>query len=832
MKRIVYPLWALGLCLASFLPAQTFQWAKSMGGSQDEKGYNVAFDSQGNVYAVGQFSGTADFDPGAGTFNLTSLGATDIFVVKLNAIGGLIWAKQMGGSSNDYAHGLAVDASGNVHVTGYFYSLADFDPGPGTVAFTAAASADAYVVKLDSNGNLVWAKQFAGNDSDKGMAITVDGSGNVYTTGNFIYTCDFDPGPATANLTANGTIHDAFISKLDVNGNYVWAKRLGGAWSDYGYAIALTSNSELIIVGEFEGTADFDPGTGTYNLTTSGFNPDAFICRLSAAGALVWAKGVGDSGFDRGRTLALDASDNIYCGGTFGFTVDFDPGAGTSNLTANGSYDGFILKLNSSGNFVWAKAIGGSGTGEGVRGFSLVPSGLFYTGEFTGTVDFNPNGGTNNLTAVGTQDAYVAKLDLSGNYVSAFGIGGAGGYAIGTAIMASSSGTVYTSGYYQASVDFDPGAGVTSYTSAGLGDVWIQKLSVCTNTASSLTASACSSYTFASQTYTTSGVYTATIPNSAGCDSVITLNLTIRQPSSNTLNQTVCDTSFTFNSQTYTSSGTYVQTLTNSVGCDSTLTLNLILNQPTSATLNETTCAASYTLNSQTYTSSGTYTQTLTNAAGCDSTLTLNLTLNQPTSASLTEAACESYTLNAQTYTASGTYTQTLTNAAGCDSTLTLILTITTAPNATITPVTGSLEASPGGLTYQWLDCDNGLQPIPGATGQTFTPTNSGNYAVIVADGPCADTSACASFSVSIRDGNPNAISLHPNPAQDDIMIDLGYARAGVTVEVVDLLGQTLIHQYCAHGTVIPLKLHVAAGMYWVRVHAAGETSVLRLVKR
>jgi len=173
--------------------------------------------------------------------------------------------------------------------------------------------------------------------------------------------------------------------------------------------------------------------------------------------------------------------------------------------------------------------------------------------------------------------------------------------------------------------------------------------------------------------YTTSGVYYDTIPNSVGCDSIVTLDLIANNSGSNSIIQSVCNSYTAPSGAIYTTTGVYIDTIPNSVGCDSITAIDLTVNS-TSLAMTQITCS-SYTLNGQTYTSPGTYTQTLTNAAGCDSLITLNLSFNSSTS-TITQSSCGSYTLNNQTYTSSGTYTQTLTNVAGCDSTITLNLTV------------------------------------------------------------------------------------------------------------------------------------------------------------
>jgi hypothetical protein len=191
-----------------------FVWAKQFGGTGQSEGQSVAVDSAGNVYTTGYFDGTVDFDPGAGTTALTSAGDMDVFVSKLDASGNYVWAKSFGGSGADYAFSLAMNSAGNVYTTGYFDGTVDFDPGAGTTALTSAGSIDVFVAKLDASGNYVWAKSFGGSGSDYALSLAVSSAGNVYTTGGFSDTVDFDPGAGTTNLTSAG-VTDVFVLKLD-----------------------------------------------------------------------------------------------------------------------------------------------------------------------------------------------------------------------------------------------------------------------------------------------------------------------------------------------------------------------------------------------------------------------------------------------------------------------------------------------------------------------------------------------------------------------------------------------------------------------------------------
>jgi len=224
----------------------------TFGGTGPDIGRSVAVDSSGNVYTTGQFSGTVDFDPGAGTANLVSNEYADVFVSKLDASGNLVWAKSFGGTGTDAGNSVAVDGSGNVHITGYFQGTADFDPGDGTTDLTSAGEQDVFVSKLDASGNLVWAKRFGSTDYDVGWSVAVDGSGNVYTTGYFQGTVDFDPGAGITNLVSAGQ-SDVFVSKLDASGRLMWAKRFGGTDGDAGVSVAVDGSGNVHTTGSFYG---------------------------------------------------------------------------------------------------------------------------------------------------------------------------------------------------------------------------------------------------------------------------------------------------------------------------------------------------------------------------------------------------------------------------------------------------------------------------------------------------------------------------------------------------------------------------------------------------
>jgi hypothetical protein len=410
----------------------------------------------------------------ASLLTLLILGASLFPVLPARAANGsFTWAKSMGGTLGDWGTHIEVDAAGNLYTTGYFDGTADFDPGPGVYDLTSAGGYDSFVSKLDSSGAFLWARRMGGAGYDRGSALAVDANGNVYTTGVFEGTADFDPGPGLATLTSAG-VEDIFVSKLDRDGNFVWARAMGGTLDESPTHIEVDTAGNVYTTGNFQGTADFDPGTSTYALT-GGMRYDIFISKLDWDGDFLWARSMGGVEYDLSQSLALDASSNVYTTGLFWGTADFDPGAGTHTLTSAGLTDIFVSKLDSNGDFLWARSMGGSDS-EVSESLALDASGnLYTTGYFLGTADFDPGAGIYGLTSAGRLDIFVSKLDRDGDFIWARGMGGAD-YDSGLALAVDASGNVYTTGSFQGAADFDPGAGTHTLTGAGGDDLFVSRL--------------------------------------------------------------------------------------------------------------------------------------------------------------------------------------------------------------------------------------------------------------------------------------------------------------------------------------------------------------------
>src|SRR6218665_1386492 len=400
--------------------AGNFIWSKNIAetytNSLSSYGQALALDTLGNIYLTGTFNGTVDLDPGPATATFACNNTTDdFFISKFDPAGNLLWTGVFGGSATEYVTSIAVDQFGNCYATGSFGSTVDFDPGPGSFNLSAVNN-DVFVLKLNASGNLVWAKHMQSTTIDGSMHVKTDAQSNVYATGWFRSTVDFDPGPGSYPLTAIG-YNDAFILKLDASGNLVWVRQLGVVNGDNtGFALEADAAGNVYATGYFFSTCDFDPGPGSYTLSPVG-SYDTYVLKLNAAGNFVWVKSYGGSNLDVPWALTLDKNYDVYLAGFFQNQVDFDPGAGTftlstaSNFTATNS-NGYICKLDSTGNFIWAGSFGGShSTTTSIASmFVDAPGNIYTTGWFGTTVDFDPAAAVYTLS-VPDGDAYAHKIN-------------------------------------------------------------------------------------------------------------------------------------------------------------------------------------------------------------------------------------------------------------------------------------------------------------------------------------------------------------------------------------------------------------------------------------
>jgi hypothetical protein len=323
----------------------------------------------------------------------------------------------------------------------------------------------------------VWVRTIEQDNGIYGNGIVLDDVGNIYTTGEFRGTVDFDPGDDTYNVEVTDGGLSLYILKLNNDGEFLWVKVLdsNNGGNNFVETIALDAARNVYISGEFLPELDFDPGVDTYFLPVEE-GSDLFIEKLDTDGNFLWAKAIEVSDYSKKtKAMVTDLDENIYTTGYFSGTADFDPSVAEYEQTAVAYNDVFIQKLDSNGDFEWAVTMGGS-VSENSSDITLDSNGNIYSlGKFRYSIDFDPSEATYYLTSNGSYDIYVQKLDPDGNFIWAKSFGGPGSDG-GNAIALDLFDNIYISGGFFETADFDPSDAIYSGVSVGDMDIFILKL--------------------------------------------------------------------------------------------------------------------------------------------------------------------------------------------------------------------------------------------------------------------------------------------------------------------------------------------------------------------
>lgn len=853
MKKIILLLMSFTLC-----KSQNLQWLNSTGSTSNDVSNEVKTDATGNIYTVGNFLGTVDFDPGVGVANLVGGATISGFVAKTSSAGAYIWAKPFLGVGASNVKSVDTDASGNVYVTGLFNGTVDFDPGAGTFTMmtTSLTDEDVFIVKLSSTGTFVWAKQIGNIYDDGGKSIVVDGAGDVIIGGECSggptsSNIDLNPGAAVNNFLFN--VVDPFLLKLDNAGNYIQARCIGGAGTDLVCKVKVDATNNVYFGGYF----DFALGTlGIGTVPSCGY-----LAKVNSSFTNVWAIAFNGDNLSSVLDFDVDGSGNVYATGWFRGSTDFDGGAASYSLTSQAAsdYDVFVTKVNSTGGFLWAdKIAAGVGNASG-NGISLdILNNVFVTGYFSGTVDFNPTAAVFNKTSAGSNDVFVCKLDANGNFSNDAQAYGNTGSDVSNGIQCVGTGNYIITGYYAGSVDFSSSITSNSITSNGGSDIFVAKytactvpplttalsptlMNVCANTTTILSVNTSTGVTYSwfnvggggttlgsGSTFTTP-VLTSTISfwaegtNTCGATARVQFSINVApSPTVNiaTSSSSVCSgstaTLTASGASTYTwSTGAtttviavsptiltvYTATGTSVSGCKDTQTLSLsVIANPTvnitastpslcsgsSATLTASgastyswSTGATTTVVSVSPTITTIYTATGTAVSGCKDTQTLSINVSANPTVNISASSPSICSGSNATFTASGAstyswssgatttvvsvsptittvYTATGTAVSGCKDTQTISLAVTTTPtlvtnNYTICAGGTATLTSSGATTYSW---NTGAT----TTSITVTPTSNITYTVTGFNGTCTDVN-----TVSVTVGSALSIAITPS---------------------------------------------------------------------
>lgn len=778
----------------------------------------------------------------------------------------LNWAKKMGGTQEDYAAALAVDAQSNVLVAGYFNGTADFDPGTGVVNLVSAGAEDIYVSRLTSAGEFSWAFAIGGAGADKACGLATDAQGNVYVAGFFSGVVDFDPGAGTSNLTSNGAESDIFILKLNSAGVFQWVKQIGNATSESYCNLRSDGQGNLLLTSVFSGTIDLDPGVGELNATASG--EGTLIVKISSGGNLVWGKSISSG---RVFSFVTDASGNLTLTGTGFSGSDLDPGTGNASVPSGFTGDvAVVFRLNSSGAFVWLKAFGCKTFPGGATATSIGtdPSGnVLVTGFFMGKVDLNPSTGAADTAFARTSggqpnqfDIFLVKLNSAGSFQWGCGMGSTG-TDYGSSVVADASGNVWTQGTIGGSTDFDPGSGtytinasgyVAKYSAGGqfmmadkmavgqtmsYGMPWTPKLE------RDASGSVFSVGNFSGTLDAEPGNNTTSLTSTGSFDVYVSKLTPCGAPgiTAQPVSQNVCPgapASFTV-TPSGTGPFTYQWKKGTTILAGSSNTYSIAATSAANAgsytvtvfSACGSTISAAAPLTLKTATSISTPPAATSACAGANASLTVTAAGTGPFTyvwkKGTTVVGGNSATLSLTNLSQAnaGSYTVTATGACGSATSSPVILTVNTVSPIATTSGQSLTVSIPG--TYQWLNCNTGNSPIAGQTGNSFTPTVSGNYAVRVTSAAgCVGTSPCVNFTVTgVEDEvTRSEVGFFPNPVANHLNLR---SDEPAFYALYDVNGKKVLHGSWNGGLHTLDVSRLSHGLYSLRINL----KTFRLVK-
>lgn len=421
------------------------RWSLAFSGGDQDALTSVVSAPNGDTIVAGSFLGSASFGAGA----LNSAGGWDIVVASLREDGSVRWSKRFGGTGFDRAFGVAVDASGDIYVTGHFERTVDFGGG----ALTSTGNVDAFLLKLNADGDHLWSRGFGGTTRDIGLGVGVGTRGRVTITGRFDRVASFGGSP----LNSAGS-QDIFVAQFDAaTGAHRWSRGFGGLGEDVGAALAVDSADHIYVAGRFEQSVDFGNGARTSKGGTDVFllklTPDGhfdwartfgspldetayavatngarvavsgdlagaaqiagvsrggaggragFVAVYDWGGVALWSRAVDGANDETARAVALDVKNRVILGGSLGAGADLGAGA----VSANGISDLFVAKYAPNGAHVWSKTFGGAGH-QAVHALSVsADEQISIVGQFEQTCSL----GGANFSALGSYDSLVGRL--------------------------------------------------------------------------------------------------------------------------------------------------------------------------------------------------------------------------------------------------------------------------------------------------------------------------------------------------------------------------------------------------------------------------------------
>lgn len=448
--------------------AQTHTWSFALGGQGQDDVQAMAVSDFGHLYVAGDvYDDTLDMDPGAGQADLYSANS---FLASYTTDGTYRWAYAFDGGGFAEAQ-VAPAANGDVVIAGRWTGLGDLDPGPAVVTADANGTGRLVVARYDSIGNLSWAFNIGGTSSEKIAGVALDAAGNVYISGIVYGGCDFDPGPSTIIPFPPSGIQYNFLAKYAANGQALWARMLRGPAFFRAPVIAVDSAGNAYVSGSVGDSLNLDVGFTNTVINEVGPVEDVYLARYRADGSFHWGGVIGGSLDGYAHAISANADGRVVVTGTFRGAYDFDITAGATSLSATvpGAYDAFVAVYDSTSALQWAKRFGQSGLDNGTAVRMNAQGEVALAGYYAGSITIGSP-----ISGFGWDDAFLARLDASGNVLWAFGIG-ANDYDRASAVAMGADGATYLGGYFNNTIDLDPGAGTSNWTMIGFRDLFVAR---------------------------------------------------------------------------------------------------------------------------------------------------------------------------------------------------------------------------------------------------------------------------------------------------------------------------------------------------------------------
>jgi hypothetical protein len=449
-------------------------WGSYYGGAGNDQATKIITDGSGNTYLTGKTSSTTGI--ASGGFQNTYGGGTstgDAFLAKFDAAGNRLWATYYGGPGEDEGWGIAIDKSGNVFLAGWTQSSSGIASSGFQNTF-GGGTFDAFLVKFNASGNLLWGTYYGGAGTDQGLSIATDKLGNVYLIGTTASTAAIASG-GFQNTYGGGT-YDMFMAKFDGAGNRVFATYYGGPGNDDGEDITLDGAGNIYLTGATNSVSGI--ASGGFQNTYGGSTHDAYLVKLDAAGNRLWATYYGGSGSDISHGVAVDTLGNVFIGGNTTSTDSIASG-GFQNTFGGGNNDGFLAKFNTAGNRLWGTYYGGTDGDSGLGVATDLAGNIYLAGLTTSASAIASGGFQNTYGGIPYADAFLARFNATGNLLCATYYGGTDTDA-GNSISIDPSGNVFLAGAAASTAGIASGGFQNVF--GGVNDAFLVKLSACNST--------------------------------------------------------------------------------------------------------------------------------------------------------------------------------------------------------------------------------------------------------------------------------------------------------------------------------------------------------------